>query len=142
MEDEMTVYINPIRRIPRRRFIEEMMQDWDEDYANKLTFPVDVIADNDSFTINALLPGINADDLDIQIVNEIVTISGEIKADREEGATYLLAERPSGRFHRVITLPTPLNPAKVVAKLENGVLTLEIPKAEEAKPRSIKVNVK
>jgi len=138
----MTVYINPIRRIPRRRFIEEMMQDWDEDYANKLTFPVDVIADNDSFTINALLPGINADDLDIQIVNEIVTISGEIKADREEGATYLLAERPSGRFHRVITLPTPLNPAKVVAKLENGVLTLEIPKAEEAKPRSIKVNVK
>ncbi|HCU58186.1 MAG TPA: hypothetical protein DF984_08215 [Anaerolineaceae bacterium] len=142
MEDEMTVYINPIRRIPRRRFIEEMMQDWDEDYANKLTFPVDVIADNDSFTINALLPGINADDLDIQIVNEIVTISGEIKADREEGATYLLAERPSGRFHRVITLPTPLNPAKVNAKLENGVLTLEIPKAEEAKPRSIKVNVK
>jgi len=138
----MTVYINPIRRIPRRRFIEEMMQDWDEDYANKLTFPVDVIADNDSFTINALLPGINADDLDIQIVNEIVTISGEIKADREEGATYLLAERPSGRFHRVITLPTPLNPAKVNAKLENGVLTLEIPKAEEAKPRSIKVNVK
>lgn len=138
----MTVYINPIRRIPRRRFIEEMMQDWDEDYANKLTFPVDVIADNDSFTIKALLPGINADDLDIQIVNEIVTISGEIKADREEGATYLLAERPSGRFHRVITLPTPLNPAKVVANLENGVLTLEIPKAEEAKPRSIKVNVK
>ncbi len=138
----MTVYINPIRRIPRRRFIEEMMQDWDEDYANKLTFPVDVIADNDSFTIKALLPGINADDLDIQIVNENVTISGEIKSDREEGATYLLAERPSGRFHRVITLPTPLNPAKVNANLENGVLTLEVPKAEEAKPRSIKVNVK
>lgn len=138
----MTVYINPIRRIPRRRFIEEMMQDWDEDYANKLTFPVDVIADNDSFTIKALLPGINADELDIQIVNEIVTISGEIKSDREEGATYLLAERPSGRFHRVITLPTPLNPAKVNANLENGVLTLEVPKAEEAKPRNIKVNVK
>lgn len=138
----MTVYINPIRRVPRRRFIEEMMQDWDEDYANKLTFPVDVIADSDSFTIKALLPGIEANDLDIQIVNEIVTISGEIKADREEGASYLLAERPSGRFHRVITLPTPLNPAKVNADLENGVLTLEIPKAEEAKPRTIKVNVK
>ena len=138
----MTVYINPVRRLPRRRFIEEMMQDWDEDYANKLTFPVDVLADSDSFTIKALLPGINADDLDIQIVNEIVTISGEIKADREEGATYLLAERPSGRFHRVITLPTPLNPAKVNANLENGVLTLEVPKAEEAKPRTIKVNVK
>lgn len=138
----MTVYINPVRRVPRRRFIEEMMQDWDEDYANKLTFPVDVIADSDSFTIKALLPGINADDLDIQIVNEIVTISGEIIAEREENATYLLAERPSGRFHRVITLPTPLNPAKVEANLDNGVLTLEIPKAEEAKPRTIKVNTK
>ena len=138
----MTVYINPVRRLPRRRFIEEMLQDWDEDYANKITFPVDVLADSDSFTIKALLPGINADDLDIQIVNEIVTISGEIKADREEGGSYLLAELPSGRFHRVITLPTPLNPAKVNANLENGVLTLEIPKAEEAKPRTIKVNAK
>jgi HSP20 family protein len=142
MEDQMTVYVNPIRRIPHRRFVEEMMQNWNEDFANKLTFPVDVIADNDSFTIKALLPGINVEDLDIQIVNEIVTISGEIKDDREEGATYLLAERPSGRFHRVITLPTPLNPTKVEADLENGVLTLEIPKAEEAKPRTIKVNVK
>ena len=103
---------------------------------------MDVLADSDSFTIKALLPGINADDLDIQIVNEIVTISGEIKADREEGGSYLLAELPSGRFHRVITLPTPLNPAKVNANLENGVLTLEIPKAEEAKPRTIKVNAK
>ena len=138
----MTVYINPIRRMPRRRYIEELMQDWDEDYVNKLTFPVDVLVDSDSFTIKALLPGINADDLEIQIVNEIVTISGEIKADREEGATYLMAERPSGRFHRVITLSTPLDPTKVNANLENGVLTLEIPKAEEAKPRSIKVNVK
>lgn len=138
----MTVYINPIRRLPRRRFIEEMMQDWDDDYANQLTFPVDVMADTDSFTIKALLPGIKAEDLDIQIVNETVTISGEIKADRVEDATYLLAERPSGRFHRVITLPTPLDPSKVNANLENGVLTLEVPKAEEAKPRTIKVIAK
>jgi len=138
----MTLYINPVRRSVRRRILDEMLRDWDEDYTTKLSFPIDVMADNDSFTIKALLPGITPDNLDIQIVNEIVTISGTLDSDRDENANYLLAERPSGRFHRAITLPTPLDPAKVDADLENGVLTLRIPKAEEAKPRSIKVKTK
>jgi len=136
----MTLYINPIRR--RRRTMDEIMRDWDDDYAAELAFPIDVKADNDSFTLKALLPGVHPDDIDIQIVNEIVTISGELKADREEGATYLLAERPSGKFHRVISLPTPLDSTKVEADLENGVLTLVIPKVEEAKPRTIKIKSK
>ena len=75
-------------------------------------------------------------------MNEIVTIAGELKANREEGANYLLAERPSGRFHRVITLPTPLDSSNVEAELDNGVLTLRVPKTEEAKPRTIKVTHK
>jgi HSP20 family protein len=136
----MTLYINPIRHAHRRRMLDEMMRDWEENYSSELKFPVDVVADSDSFTIKALLPGINPDDLDIQIVNEIVTISGELKVERDEDANYLLAEIPSGKFHRVITLPTPLNAANVEASLENGVLTLMVPKAEEAKPRTIKVN--
>lgn len=136
----MTLYINPIRR--RRRTMDEIMRDWDEDYAAELAFPIDVKADTESFTLKALLPGVHPDDIDIQIVNEIVTISGELKADREEGATYLLAERPSGKFHRVISLPTPLDSTKVEADLENGVLTLVIPKVEEAKPRTIKIKSK
>lgn len=133
----MTLYINPVRR--RRRTLDEIMRDWDEDYQNELSFPMDVKADTDSFTLKALLPGVHPDDIDIQIVNEIVTISGELMADREEGASYLLAERPSGQFHRVISLPTPLDSSNVEAELENGVLTLVIPKAEEAKPRTIKI---
>lgn len=135
----MTLYINPIRRRNRHRRLEEMIGDWDDDYSVDITFPIDVKANSDSFTIKALLPGVQPDDLNIQIVNEIVTISGELRADREEGANYLLAERPSGNFHRVITLPTPLDSTNVVANIENGVLTLEIPKTEEAKPRTIKV---
>ncbi len=138
----MTLYISPAHHAHRRRLIDEMLRDWDENYTNELTFPIDVAAESESFTIKALLPGVKADDLDIQIVNEIVTISGEINMERDEGTDYLLAELPSGRFHRVITLPTPLDPAKVVANLENGVLTLQIPKAEEAKPRTIKVTAK
>lgn len=135
----MTLYINPIRRPYRRRMMDEMMRDWDEDYSSNVCFPIDVIAGKDSFTIKALLPGVAADDLDIHIVNEIVTIAGEVKTDRDENDEFLLAELPSGKFHRVLTLPTPLNSAKVEASLENGILTLVVPKAEEAKPRTIKV---
>jgi len=138
----MTLYINPVRRPYRRRMMEEMLRDWDEDYTPNLTFPIDVIAGKDSFTIKALLPGVQPDDLDIHIVNEIVTISGEIKVERDEGENYLLAERPSGKFHRVLTLPTPLDSSKVEADLENGILTVVVPKAEEAKPRTIKVTRK
>ena len=142
MEAHMTLYITPARRSLRRRMMDEMMRDWDEDYSPNLTFPIDVIADKDSFTIKALLPGVQPEELEINIVNELVTISGELKIDRDESDDYLLAECPSGKFHRVLTLPTPLNPTKVQAELENGILTLVIPKAEEAKPRTIKVTKK
>ncbi len=138
----MTLYINPVRGPRRRRMMDELMQDRDEEFLSELTFPIDVIADKDSFTIKALIPGVHPDDIDIQIVDESVTISGELSSDREEGKRYLLAERPSGRFHRVITLPTPLDAHKVDASIENGVLTLYIPKAEQAKPRSIKIKQK
>ncbi|MGI6740413.1 MAG: Hsp20/alpha crystallin family protein [Brevefilum sp.] len=138
----MTLYVNPIRRPMRRRSLEEMMRDYEQDYTSELAFPIDVKAETDSFTIYALLPGVKSEDLDIQIVNEIVTISGTLSADRDENCDYLIAERPSGRFHRVISLPTPLDSSKVVAELENGVLTLVVPKAEEAKPRTIKITQK
>jgi len=138
----MTLYITPARRSFRRRMMDEMMRDWDEDYSPNLTFPIDVIADKDSFTIKALLPGVQPEDLEINIVNELVTISGELKVSRDENEDYLLAECPSGKFHRVLTLPTPLDSTKVKAELENGILTLIVPKAEEAKPRTIKVTKK
>lgn len=138
----MTLYINPIRRGSRRRAMEELMRDWDDDYSAMISFPIDIVANSDGYTLKALLPGVKSEDLDIQIVNEIVTISGRLDADRKEGENYLLAERPSGTFHRVITLPTPLDSSKVEASLEDGILTLEIPKTEEAKPRTIKVTQK
>lgn len=138
----MTLYINPIRRTPRRRSLDEIMRDYEQDYTSELAFPIDVQANPESFTIKALLPGVKPENLDIQIVNEIVTISGTLSADRDEDGNYLLAERPSGKFHRVISLPTPLDSSKVEAELENGVLTLEIPKVEEAKPRTIKITQK
>jgi HSP20 family protein len=107
-----------------------------------LFIPVDVRADEDCYVLSALIPGVSAEELNIQVVNETVTIQGEIKNTRAENDQYLLSERPSGRFTRTLTLPDQLDAAKAEAEVSNGVLTLRIPKAEDAKPKSIKVVAK
>jgi HSP20 family protein len=123
----------------RRRMLDNFVdRDWPE-FEAEVAVPVDVKVEDDSYVITALLPGLKSEDLNIQVVNGSVTIQGEFKSNREEGATYLVQERFAGRFSRTITLPEPLNTAKAEADLSNGVLTLRVPKAEEAKPRSIKI---
>lgn len=134
----MTFYMT---RFPRRarQMMERMMEsDWPF-VEREVIVPVDVKTGQDEFVITALLPGVKAEDLSIQIVNETVTIQGEIKNDRQEEASYLLMERPSGRFCRTLTLPVPLDASKAEASLSDGVLTLRVPKAEEARPKTIKV---
>lgn len=137
----MTLYVRSPFTNMRRRMIENMFaRDWpDIGFDNPIAVPVDVKAEDDSYVLTALIPGIKAEDLNIQVVNESVTISGEFNHGRPEDATYILAERPAGRFSRTVTLPTPLNAATAEADLTNGVLTLRVPKAEEAKPKSIKI---
>lgn len=137
----MTLYVRSPFANMRRRMLENMFdRDWPEfGFDNTIAVPVDVKAEDDSYVLTALIPGIKADDLNIQVVNESVTLSGEFTHGRDEDATYILAERPAGRFSRTVTLPMPLNAAKAEADLTNGVLTLRVPKAEEAKPKSIKI---
>ena len=136
----MTIFITPFGRLPRRRMIERMMDpDWNQPVDNNLFFPVDVKAEDDAFTVTALLPGIHPEDLNVQIVNETVTIQGEMKPAADEKASYLLQEIPHGAFSRVLTMPTPLDANTAEAHFENGLLTLRIPKAETVRPRTIKV---
>lgn len=134
----MTLYINPFSN-RARRMLERMVEPEWQPTERSIFFPVDVKAEDDAFTITALLPGLKAEDLNIQIVNETVSIQGEIKNVVEENASYLVQERPSGKFCRTLTLPDSLNSAKAEASLDNGVLTLRVPKAEEAQPKMIKV---
>jgi len=134
----MTLYINPFSN-RARRMLERMAEPEWQPTERSIFFPVDVKAEDDAFTITALLPGLKAEDLNIQIVNETVSIQGEIKNVVEENASYLVQERPSGKFCRTLTLPDSLNSAKAEASLDNGVLTLRVPKAEEAQPKMIKV---
>ena len=108
----------------------------------RVHFPVDVIEDDDKFTITAILPGLIPDEIDIQIQDKNVSLKGEFKNTFEEESTYIIRERPSGKFTRIITLPDMLNASKAEAKMENGVLSLNIPKSDEAKPKSIKITSK
>ena len=80
----MTVYFNPYvrgyRKHPMARFLDEM----ESEYQMQVSFPVDVKAGKESFKIKAFLPGVLPEDIDIQIVNEVVTISGELRMNRDQ----------------------------------------------------------
>jgi HSP20 family protein len=104
-------------------------------------FPlINLTEDTDSFYIRAELPGIKADDLDISVTGDTLSIGGERKlAPEDETARYHRREREAGKFNRVIDLPKQIDTGKVDAKTNDGILTIVLPKAEAAKPRQISV---
>ncbi len=88
------------------------------------------------------LPGVLAEDLDISVVDDTLTISGSRKPEElEEGAAYHRRERGCGSFTRSFQLPFKVDPAKVEAVTNNGVLNITLPRAEEDKPKKISVRV-
>ena len=92
----------------------------------------------DAFILKADLPGVVEADLDINVHNSVLTVSGSRQAeDRREGESYALYERQFGSFSRSFSLPDMADGERIEAKLENGVLTLSIAKKAEAKPRKI-----
>jgi HSP20 family protein len=103
--------------------------------------PLDVTTDADHLTIEAALPGIKPEDVDITVENGTVTISGRTAEERKaEEGSYVLQEIRRGSFSRSVALPSGLEPDKANATFENGILRLEIPKAEQVKPRQIKIS--
>ncbi len=110
---------------------------------NGSVLPVDVVETKDDFQIKASVPGFKPEDIDVSVTGETLTIKGELKAEeKHEEGNYIRKERRFGSFQRTLTLPTSVAPDKAKAEFENGVLTLTLPKAEQAKPRAIKVAVK
>lgn len=141
----MTVYITPYRRMATlrdamNRLIEENMTE-PSSGEREMLLAVDVQANDDVYEISALVPGLDPEELNIEILNNTVSLRGEFKSTGKEETAYLLCELPAGRFSRVITLPTTLDPAKAEATIKNGVLHLVVPKAEAHRPKSIKVQV-
>ena len=127
----MTFYVQtyPYRRMARQ---------WEEN--RDQTLGITVRQDEDAFVLTALVPGIDAEDLSIQVLEDVVQIRADYRAEETTG--YLVHELPSGSFTRTLRLPAPLDAEHVEADVTNGVLTLRLPKAESARPKQIKINAR
>ncbi len=107
------------------------------------TLALDMYETEDTVVVKSTVPGVKPDDIDISISGNTLSISGETKVEQEvKEENYIRRERRYGSFSRSVTLPEGVNPDEAEASFEDGVLTLSIPKAPEAKPKVIKVKGK
>jgi HSP20 family protein len=104
--------------------------------------PVDVYEDEHTVTLKIEVPGIDEKDIDVRIENNVLTVHGERKFEKEEKEeNFRRVERQYGSFIRTFTLPTTVDAEKVAAQYDKGILKIALPKKAEAKPKQIKVNV-
>ena len=102
--------------------------------------PMDLVESDDHFVLRADLPGMSEDDVNIELEDSTLTISGERKAEhRSDGEGYYRVERSTGAFSRSLTLPKGVDAEAVSASFDRGVLEVRIPKPEERKPRRIEI---
>lgn len=101
---------------------------------------VNVWETDEAWHLEAELPGVTPEHLDISVLNDELTISVRRPEVKEDGATYFRRERPRGDFSRTVQLPTAIDAEGVEASLKHGVLTLTLPKSEAARRRKIQVN--
>ena len=103
---------------------------------------MDLVETDDHFVLRADLPGLSEEDVNVELEDNVLTVSGERKAEhesRKEG--YYRIERASGSFQRSLTLPEGVNPEAIEASFDKGVLEVRIPKPEERKPRKVAISV-
>lgn len=116
----------------------------DEDFGPGLWTPaVDIAEQENDYVVKIELPGISKDDVKITLESNILTIRGEKKREQDlKEENYHRVERSYGAFQRSFTLPTTVRSDKIDASYKDGILTVLLPKAEEAKPKQIEVKVK
>jgi len=126
-----------------RLFNETMFRGQNEDSAITTWAPaVDIYETPNELVVKADLPDVNEKDIDIRVENNLLTVRGERKFEKNVTEdNYLRVERTYGAFRRSFSLPNTVNPEAIHADYKNGVLTVTLPKREESKPRQVKVAV-
>ncbi len=146
----------PIRRHPYRsftgldRFVDRVIRNgpgsywtWPSIWDDRFRPSLDVYETSDDLVVKATIPGVKPDDITLTLKDDTLVIQGKAEeASEEKEERYYLRERRSGGFHRAVLLPEGLDVKKAEATFEDGVLTVTLPKTEEAKPQEIKVKVK
>ena len=131
-----TYYVHPAHRMARR------MSQMAEMNTADVHIPVNVSTADDVFTITAMIPGVSPDDVKIEVLEDVVTISGEFGSEDSKEIKCLLNELPTGKFSRRLRLPVLLDANSAEAEVKNGLLTLRVPQAEESKAKQIAVKTK
>ncbi|MFW6082012.1 MAG: Hsp20/alpha crystallin family protein [Desulfosalsimonas sp.] len=133
----------PIEEMDRmRRYLDQLMGQSETGFRlpRSGVFPlINLTETKDSYILRAELPGVNAEDLDIQAAGRNITISGERKIEPDPNATYHRRERGAGSFSRALTLPGDIDRDRIEASLKDGVLTVTVAKEEKAKARQIEI---
>lgn len=138
----------PVREMMTLR--EAMNQLFDDSFTRPLGMSggsvlpaIDLYQDSEQVVVRAALPGLKAEDVQISITADVLTLRGEFKLENEpKDATYHLREQRYGAFERSLRLPSEVQSDKAKAEFENGILTISLPKAEAVKPKSISIKVK
>jgi HSP20 family protein len=126
----MTFYLHPY---PYRQLARRAAQNREHNLS------LNIHEQEDAYVLSALVPGLNAQDLNIQVLDDVLRIEGEYRAEENN---YLVRELPTGSFSRTLRLPSSIDADKVEARIADGILTLTLPKAESSRPKRINIVTK
>ena len=135
---EMSTMRNTLDRFFNERLFDMPLM-WERN-RESMSLALDVAEEADKYVVKASVPGVKPEEVEITVTDNVLTIKGETKEDKEiKEENYHLRERRFGSFMRSVTLPAPVNADKIEAVHENGVITLTLPKSETVKPKKIEV---
>lgn len=138
-------HFDPLSTLPSFRFFEDALNRLVSEprTARPWSPSVDILETENALVLRADLPELKLEDIEVRVENQTLTIKGERKFEKDEKVKgYHRIERSYGSFLRSFAIPTTVEPEKVAADYKNGVLTVTLPKKEEAKPRQVKVEVR
>lgn len=131
-----------LREVMDRLFAESFVspRSWLAPTEGVATLALDVFEDENDVTVQASIPGVKPEGVELSITGDVLTIKGETREQKEQQqGSYHVRERRYGTFQRSITLPTQIDAGKANAEFKDGILTLTLPKLEEVKPKTIKI---
>ena len=133
--------LNKIQSRIHNLFDENLGQSWTSTASSAWYPPVDVLESKEAYVIRAELPGMKKEDFDLEVKDEVLTLTGERKSEKPaDGVEYRNVERVSGKFYRSFSLPQTVKHDGIQATYRDGILEINVPKADEAKPRQISVH--
>lgn len=134
-----------VRWNPTRTIFEEMDRFFEESTVQEpktWNLPLDVIENEDGYVIKASIPGVDAENLNVVLEDNVLTVKAEVEAEElAENEQIHIRERRTGSFNRSLRFPVDVNGDEISANYTNGVLSLNVPKSEEVKPKQINVTI-